>query len=216
MRYKLVIFDIDGTITTHISSWRYIHERLGLWQDRAFEYQERFLAGKISYRRFCELDARHWKGLEESMIRRIFDDVSYSKNAGMCVQKLKRDGFKIAAVSTGLQFMPDRIRKELGIDYTVSNRLVTRLGKLTGGVFIRLSHGAKHKILREIFRKFKVMPHEVISVGDSQGDIPLAKESGYSIAFNSTSPELSKIVDYDCRTADLIDVYKRISKINAR
>ena len=39
MRYKLIIFDIDGTITTHISSWRYIHEKLGLWQKQAFNYQ---------------------------------------------------------------------------------------------------------------------------------------------------------------------------------
>ena len=59
MRYKLIVFDIDGTITRHISSWRYIHEKLGLWDDRAFHYQEDFLAGKISYRRFCELDAAH-------------------------------------------------------------------------------------------------------------------------------------------------------------
>jgi len=46
VRYKLIIFDIDGTITRHISSWRYIHERLGLWADRAFRYQEDFLAGR--------------------------------------------------------------------------------------------------------------------------------------------------------------------------
>ena len=47
MKYKLIIFDIDGTITSHISSWRYIHERLGLWAREAFTYQEQFLAGKI-------------------------------------------------------------------------------------------------------------------------------------------------------------------------
>lgn len=216
MRYKLIIFDIDGTITTHISSWRYIHEKLGLWQDRAFKYQEEFLAGKIDYRKFCELDAAHWKGMSQSRIRNIFKSVRYSKNAKLCIEKLKRQGFKLAAVSTGLQYMPDRIKREMDFDYAVSNRLVSRNGKLTGGVRISLAHGAKHEVLETIFKKFGVKPHEVISVGDSEGDIPLARETGYSIAFNSTSRELSKLADYNCRTKDFKEIYKKVLEVNGR
>lgn len=214
MRFKLIIFDIDGTITTHISSWRYIHEKLGLWQDRAFRYQEDFLAGKIDYRKFCELDAAHWRGMDESKIRNIFKSVRYSKGAKKCIKKLKGMGFKLAAVSTGLQYMPDRIKDEMDFDYSVSNRLVSRNGKLTGGVSIKLAHGAKHKVLATILKRFGVRPHEVISVGDSEGDIPLAKETGYSIAFNSTSPELSRIADYNCRTKDFKEVYGKIIDAN--
>jgi phosphoserine phosphatase len=216
MRYKLIIFDIDGTITTHISSWRYIHEKLGLWQDRAFKYQEDFFAGKIDYRKFCELDAAHWKGMNESKIRNIFRGVRYSKNAKSCIRRLKAYGFKLAAVSTGLQYMPDRIKKEMNFDYAVSNRLVSRSGRLTGGVSIKLAHGAKHEVLATIFKKFGLRPHEVISVGDSEGDIPLAKETGYSIAFNSTSKELSKMVDYNCRTKDFKEIYRKIIGINGK
>ena len=216
MRYKLVIFDIDGTITTHISSWRYIHEKLGLWQERAFRYQEDFFAGRISYRKFCELDAAHWKGMDESRIRKIFKSVRYSKNAKRCIKRLKDHGFKLAAVSTGLQYMLDRIIKEMGFDYAVSNRLVSKSGKLTGDVAIRLAHGAKHRILATIFKKFKIRPRETISVGDSEGDIPLARQTGYSVAFNSTSSELSRIVDYNCRTKDFNEVYKQILRVNGK
>lgn len=210
MRYKLIIFDIDGTITTHISSWRYIHERLGLWQKQAFTYQEQFFAGKISYRRFCELDAAHWKGMPVKKIRKIFRHVRYSRNAVRSISKLKDMGFKLAAISTGLQFMPDRLRREFDFDYTLSNRLVVRRGALTGGVKINLAHGAKDLILRRIFRRFGVKPRAVISVGDSEGDVPLAKKTGYSIAFNSTSSKLSRIVDYDCKTRDFGEVYQKI------
>ncbi|MCK4249717.1 MAG: phosphoserine phosphatase, partial [Candidatus Omnitrophica bacterium] len=69
MKYKLIIFDIDGTITEHVSSWRYIHEKLDLWDVLACKYQEQFLAGRISYKKFCELDAAHWKGLSEKKIK---------------------------------------------------------------------------------------------------------------------------------------------------
>ena len=213
MNYKLIIFDIDGTITRHISSWRYIHEKLGLWQKRAFCYQEQFFAGKISYRKFCLLDAAHWRGMSESKIRRIFDHVLYSKNAIPCIRKLKLEGFKLVAISTGLQFMPDRIMKELKFDYALSNRLISRKGKLTGGVHINLAHGAKDKILKTIFKHFKVKPHEVICIGDSEGDIPLAKICGYSIAFNSSSKELSNISDYNCKTRDFNEVFKKITAI---
>ena len=68
MKYKLIILDIDGTITTHISSWRYIHEKLGIWTREAFNYQDLFWAGKISYRKFCNV----WHGkklLLDSAIR---------------------------------------------------------------------------------------------------------------------------------------------------
>jgi phosphoserine phosphatase len=210
MRYKLIIFDIDGTITTHISSWRYIHEKLGLWQKQAFTYQEQFLTGKINYRRFCELDAAHWRGMPVSRIRRIFKSVKYSKNSVLSIAKLKERGFKLAAISTGLQFMPERLKKEFNFDYALSNSLIVRKGMLTGGVKINIAHGAKDKILKTIFHRFGVKPHEVISVGDSEGDIPLAKKTGYSIAFNSTSTELSRIADYNCKTRDFAEVYKKI------
>lgn len=214
LKYKLIIFDIDGTITRHVSSWRYIHEKLGLWQKRAFFYQEQFFAGSIGYRQFCELDAKHWRGMSERKIRRIFNSVIYSKNAAPCIKKLKRIGFKLAAISTGLQFMPDRIIRELKFDYALSNRLISRNGKLTGGVKINIAHGAKHKTLARLFRHFNVKPHEVICVGDSAGDIPLAKVCGYSIAFNSSSKDLSKISDYNCKTRDFNEIFKKISEIS--
>jgi len=213
MRYKLIIFDIDGTITRHISSWRYIHEKLKLWSRRAFRYQEDFFADKISYRRFCELDAAHWKGMSERKLRRIFESVRYSRNAVTSIAKLKKHGFKLAAVSTGLQFMTDRVRRELKFDYVISNRLTTRNGKLTGGVKINLEHGAKHTVLAHIYKKFNVKPHETIAVGDSEGDIPLARNAGFSIAFNSTSDELSRIADYNCQTRDFREVYNKIVSI---
>ena len=213
-KYKLIIFDIDGTITKHISSWRYIHERLELWDTLAFQYQKQFLAGKLSYRKFCELDAAHWKGLSEEKIREIFQELPYAKNVPSCIKRLKQRGFKIAAISTGLQYMAERAKKELRFDYVLSNRIVSRKGILTGGVKININHGGKGKISRQIMKKYCVKLHEVISVGDSAGDIPLAKSSGYSIAFNSSDMAFLDIVDYKCKTKDFEEVFAQILSIS--
>lgn len=214
MKYKLIVFDIDGTITRHISSWRYIHEKLGLWDILAKKYQDEFLAGKISYRRFCELDAAHWKGIEKKKLDGAFKNLKYSKNAARSIKRLKRDGFKLAAVSTGLQFVTDRIKKELGFHYVIGNRLNVRGGKLTGGVKINISHGAKGKTLKEIMGRFGVKRGEMIAVGDSEGDIPMVRACGYSIAFNSSSRKLSKLVDYDCKSKDFGKVYDKIMEVS--
>jgi len=214
MRYKLIVFDVDGTITRHISSWRYIHEKLGLWDVLARKYQEQFLAGKISYRRFCELDAAHWKGIGQKKVREAFGRIKYSKNAERAIKKLKKAGFKLAAISTGLQFITDRIKKELEFDYVLGNRLNVRNGRLTGGVTINIGHGAKGKTVRAILKRFRVKAHEMIAVGDSEGDISMIKLAGYSIAFNSSSAKLSKAADYDCRSDDFMKVYERILAVS--
>lgn len=207
---KLVVFDVDGTITAHVSSWRYIHEKLGLWDVLAKKYQDQFLAGKISYRRFCELDAAQWKGVSESDIRKVFKGVKYSKNAKRVVKKLKAEGFLLVAVSTGLQFMSERLKDELGFDRVICNRLNVRHGKMTGGVTINISYGAKGRVLKKILKTFRVRPSKMIAVGDSEGDIPMMKIAGYSIAFNSCSEKLSEISDYVCKTRDFGEVYRAI------
>jgi len=209
-KLKMIVFDIDGTVTRHISSWRYIHEKLGLWDVLAKNYQEQFLAGKIDYRRFCELDAAHWKGMNARELHDVFKKVKYSMNAEKSIALLKKEGFILVAVSTGLQFITDRIKNELKFHYVLGNRLSTRNGRLTGGVRINIDHGAKGKVLRDILKKFKVKPSEMIAVGDSEGDIPMAKLAGYSIAFNSSSEALSEIVDYDCRSKDFMKVCEKI------
>jgi len=50
----------------------------------------------------------------------------------------------------------------------------------------------------------------MIAVGDSEGDIPMIRLAGYSIAFNSSSKVLSSIVDYNCKSLDFMEVYKKI------
>ena len=187
-----------------------IHEKLNMWNAFACKYQRQFLAGEISYKRFCQLDAECWKGMPQEKISALFQPVPYVKNAKRYLRKLKDKGFKLAAISTGLQYIADNIKKDLFFDFVLSNKLVSRKGVLTGSVRINIAHGAKGKILKSIFKRFKVKPHEVIGVGDSAGDIPLLKGVGYSIAFNSLDKTLSKIANCDCKTGDFKEVYDKI------
>ncbi|MDD5504042.1 MAG: HAD-IB family phosphatase [Candidatus Omnitrophica bacterium] len=214
--FRLIVFDIDGTITRHVSSWQMIHEKLGMWDNLACRWQENFLKGRISYDEFCRLDAACWKGMPESKISAIFWPVRYAKNAKACLIKLKKMGFKLAALSTGLQYSANAISKDIDFDFTLTNILASRKGIMTGGVRINIRHGAKAAALKQVRKRFGLKKNEVISVGDSAGDIPLAKNSGYFIAFNSRDMALSDMAHYDCKTGDFKDIYNKILEITSK
>ena len=75
--FQLVIFDLDGTLTQERSIWEYIHKQLGKWYGFAEEYQNQFLAGKISYEEFCERDAQVWKGMRVDELLDIVKTVPF-------------------------------------------------------------------------------------------------------------------------------------------
>jgi phosphoserine phosphatase len=214
MSNRLIVFDIDGTLTKHVSSWQYIHERLGIWEKQADLYQEQFLAGRITYRKFCRLDAAHWKDLPEEILIDLFKEIPYAENAERAMRLLREKGFALAALSTGVQYMVDRVREEMGLAYAEGNRLKVRRGRLTGGVVIGIDHLGKGRALRSLARKFKTRPSEVIAVGDSGGDLPMMKSAGYSIAFNARSRDIREAADYCCLSDDFMEVAHRIMEID--
>ena len=214
MKNRLIVFDIDGTLTRHVSSWQYIHERLGLWKNEAIRYQEQFLAGEITYRKFCRLDASHWKGLPEQKLIDLFKEIPYAENAERALARLRTNGFSLAALSTGVQFMADRVKKELGLAYAFCNKLSVRRGRLTGGVSINIDHLGKGKALRSVARRFKTSPADAIVVGDSHGDLPMMETAGYAIAFNAKSRDICAAADYCCRSEDFMDVADQIERIS--
>jgi phosphoserine phosphatase len=214
MKYKLVVFDIDGTITKHISSWQFLHERFGQWDNQAISYQQMFLAGKISYRKFCRLDAAHWKGMEARKLYKVFEEIPYARNVEKAVRVLKDRRFKLAAVSTGIQFIIDRVKKDLGFDYALGNKLKVRRGRLTGGVEVKISHLGKGKVLESILKRFQIPASSAIVVGDSAGDIPMMRMAGYAIAFNASSRAVSDASDYSCQSDDFMEVCEKILEIS--
>src|SRR4030042_5485065 len=104
---KIVIFDLDGTLTRERSIWEYIHRQLGKWVGFAESYQKKFLAGLISYEEFCELDAKVWKGMRVEELTEIAKTVPFHAGADELIGYLKRKGLKLALVSSGLSVLSD-------------------------------------------------------------------------------------------------------------
>jgi phosphoserine phosphatase len=208
--YKLVVFDLDGTLTAERSIWEYIHVKLGKWYGYAEEYQRRFLQGVISYRRFCELDAQVWKGMGVDRLRDIVRTVPFNPGVDELTTVLRDLGLKLTLVSSGLHLLSEWVGEKYGFDYEVSNRLLHEDGILTGKVEIKVHYDRKAEWVRHIMDMFRVQSDEVLAIGDSVGDREMFEMAGFSISFNSSSSELDQIADVVVKGNDLSHIIPRL------
>jgi phosphoserine phosphatase len=209
-RFRLVIFDLDGTLTQERSIWEYIHKRLGKWYGFAEEYQKKFLAGEICYERFCELDAEVWKRMKVKELLEIVKTVPFHPGVDELINYLKQKGLKLIMISSGLSVLSDWVHQRYGFDYSISNDLLHENGFLTGKVSIQVYYDKKAEWVKKILEEFEVKPEEVIAIGDSIGDIDMFHMVGFSIAFNSSCHDLDQIASLCIRTDNLADIIPKL------
>ncbi len=208
--YKLVILDLDGTLTQERSIWEYIHIRLGKWYGFAEAYQEQFLTGKISYEEFCERDAQVWKGMKVEEVLEIVKNVPFHPGVDELISFLKKRGLKLTMVSSGLSLLTNWVHQKYGFDYSISNDLLYEDGVLTGKVKIQVYYDQKAEWVERILKRFEVKPEEVIAIGDSKGDLDMFEMVGFSIAFNSSCKDLDRIASACVQSKDLTDIIRRL------
>ncbi|MBS3920660.1 MAG: HAD family phosphatase [Deltaproteobacteria bacterium] len=209
-RFKLVVFDLDGTLTKERSIWEYIHKRLGKWYGFAVEYQNQFLAGKISYDEFCERDAEVWKGMTVEEMMKIVKTVPFHPGTDELISYLKQRGLKLSMVSSGLSVLSDWVHQKFGFDYSVSNDLLHENGVLSGKVRIQVHYDKKAEWVRRILQKYDVKPEEAIAIGDSRGDIDMFRMAGFSVAFNSSCPDLDQMANICIQSQNLADIIPKL------
>jgi hydroxymethylpyrimidine pyrophosphatase-like HAD family hydrolase len=64
--------------------------------------------------------------------------------------------------------------------------------------------------VKRILERFHVKPAEVISIGDSIGDIDMFQMVGFSIAFNSSCKDLEKIASLCIPGQNLADIIPKL------
>ncbi|NWG02293.1 MAG: HAD-IB family phosphatase [Syntrophaceae bacterium] len=209
-KYKLVIFDLDGTLTQERSIWAYIHKKLGKWYGFAEKYQNLFLAGEISYEEFCERDAQVWRGMKVEELLAIIKTVPFHPGVDEIITNFKRKRLKLAMISSGLSLLTHWVHEKYGFDYSVSNDLLHENGILSGKVKVQVYYDKKAEWVEKILKQFELRPEEVIAIGDSSGDIDMFERVGYSIAFNSSCSELDRIASVCIQGQDLEDIIPKL------
>ncbi len=197
MALRIVFFDCDGTLTTVGSSWQYIHERLGIWDRHADEYQRLFRAGEIDYLEFCRRDASLWKGMSETRVLGITAEIPYHEGVKETVRALGSEGVLTVVLSTGLSFLVDRVMRELGMTAAVANELVVEKGVLTGDIRINVAHDAgggglhdKGYWVKRVLRERGLRKEESAAIGDGEGDRGMFEEAGVAVGYHPSASVL--------------------------
>jgi phosphoserine phosphatase len=209
-RFRAVLFDLDGTLTPVRSVWQHLHEELGMWDGRAETHQQAYLAGTISYEEFCARDAAHWKGRRLSDLQAIADRIPYRPGAQDAMEAVRGSGALAGVVSSGLTLLSDRVHEELGLAFSIANRLLESRGVLTGEVQVNVEHRRKGDAVDLFCRRFAVAPTEVISVGDSEGDISMFERTGFSVAFNPSGPRTASAATCVHEGDSVLDLVARL------
>ncbi|MCF2136253.1 MAG: HAD family phosphatase [Candidatus Thorarchaeota archaeon] len=202
MTIRLVVFDADGTLTTHSSIWWRLHQEFGTTKEGR-EYYDKFFAGEIDYDTWADLDVGLWKGQPVEAVERVVRETDLVTGAKEAVTVLKEAGFETAILSGGLDFLANDIAKRLGIDYVLTNRLDHHNGVLTGSVESHVGWGDKKRAIRQIVDHFGVRLEETAFVGDGRNDISVMSVVGFAIAFMPEDEEVAQAADVVVREHDL-------------
>lgn len=181
---RLVVFDMDSTIV----DGEVINElaRVAGVEPQVAKITERAMRGELDFQQALRERVRMLKGLTVRDMEAVAASLQLTSGAEDLVRTLKEMGFRLALVSGGFTFFTDRLKNELGFDYTYANELVVRDGVLTGEVQGDIIDAKrKGEILHELAQKEGLLRDEVVAVGDGANDQIMIKNAGLGIAFNA-------------------------------
>ena len=181
---RLICFDMDSTlIETEVIDE--LADRAGVGQEvRAIT--ESAMRGEIDFQESFTQRVSLLKGLEESVLKEIAENLPIMDGADKLMSVLKRTGFKIAILSGGFTYFGECLKKRFGVDYVYANELEIVDGKLTGRYIGDIVDGKrKAELLRLIAQVEHIDLQQTIAVGDGANDLPMIDLAGLGIAFHA-------------------------------
>jgi phosphoserine phosphatase len=188
--FKLIAFDMDSTLI-NIECVDEIADAAGRKAEVA-AITEAAMRGEITdYKDSLRRRVALLKGVSVDSMDSVYHErLKLNPGAAELVHACKEAGMKVLLVSGGFTFFTDRIRRELGIDYTRSNVLDIEDGLLTGRMVDQpwgdICDGEeKKKMLLETCAMLGIAPEQAIAMGDGANDLPMMGVAGLSVAYHA-------------------------------
>ncbi len=181
---RLICFDMDSTlIETEVIDE--LADRAGVGaQVRAIT--ESAMRGEIDFSESFQQRVALLKGLDESVLKEIAENLPITEGLDRLIKVLKRVGIKIAVLSGGFTYFGNYLKEKYNLDYVYANELEIIDGKLTGKHLGEIVDGKrKAELLRLIAQVEKVDIAQTIAVGDGANDLPMLSVAGLGIAFHA-------------------------------
>ena len=178
-----VIFDLDGTLTMVPSPWRYVHERLGLWDNTACHYLDEWLAGRISYEEFCRRDTSLWNGRTVVEIHSFLDEIDVNRHVPAVVERLVARRMPSIIISSGFKYVAAKIKQRCGWD-----PLLIYANELIDGPIVQINVSgdlasplSKKALAESALKSVGSTMTETLVVSDSPQDLEQLCHCGYKL-----------------------------------
>jgi phosphoserine phosphatase len=188
--FKLIAFDMDSTLI-NIECVDEIADAAGRKAEVA-AITEAAMRGEITdYKESLRRRVALLKGVSVDSMDEVYHQrLKLNPGAAELVHACKAAGMKTLLVSGGFTFFTDRVKGELGIDYTRSNVLEVENGLLTGRMVDQpwgdICDGEeKKKMLLETCGMLAISPLQAIAMGDGANDLPMMGVAGLSVAYHA-------------------------------
>lgn len=195
MRYKLVAFDMDGTLVVEDSCWGVLHRHFGTGE-AARRNLDAYERGEIDYPEFMRRDIALWRPAPKiDEVRAVLTSYRLGPNVREVVEEVHIRGYQTAIITGGLDILADEVARELGIPHILANGLaVDERGRLSGEGIFRVEPGKKDEVLEALAEKLGVTLGECVAVGDSKYDVRFLKCAGLGVAIGD-APALAEVAD---------------------
>lgn len=182
---RLLALDMDSTLIT-IECIDEIGDLAGRKPEIA-AITAQAMRGEIDYVQSLKKRVALLAGLGIEALQRVYDErLRLTPGADALLAACRKHGVKLLLVSGGFTFFTDRLKQRLGIDFTLSNQLEVREGKLTGElVGAVVDAAAKAKRFREVAHALGARREQTVAIGDGANDLLMMAEAGTSVAFRA-------------------------------
>jgi phosphoserine phosphatase len=181
---RMVILDVESTLIQE-EVINLLAREAGA-EERCAELTALALNAEIDFEEALRERVALLKGLDQTAITRVHENITLTSGARTFIRTLKRLGMVTAIVSAGFTRFTDVLAADLGIDYSLSNTLEMKDGLLTGQLAGELVDGTrKAAFLRSIAEAEGIPLSQVVAVGDGANDLDMLATAGLGIAFNA-------------------------------
>lgn len=215
-KYKLVCFDVDGTLIDNVTfSWKIFHDYFQTDKRRREDAKRKFFNGEITYLQWAEHDIHLWieKNAKREDFFKAIEHLKLMKGASETLKSLKRNGLKLAIISGSLNIILEKFipnYEEFFDDVFLSRIYFDKEGNISKVDATEFDMDAKALALKKIADREGINLKECVFVGDYLNDKKIMQEAGLGIAFNCKYEELRKIADVCIDKKDLMEILRFI------
>ena len=218
MKYRLVCFDLDGTLVDETKSvWESIHIFLDIDQERRRRAKEKYYAREITYQEWADHDMVMWserKVKKEDFLKAI-SHLRLMEGARETLLELKKRGYKLVLLSGSLSLVLDLLipdYKEVFDHIYINHIFFDEDGNISGADWLghQSDEEGKAEELKDVCRRFGIPLEQSVFVGDEKNDLGAMEIAGLGIAFNSISERLNQAADLIIEKKDVREILRHL------